>query len=138
MTRMRTLVAGHACGPVLKLQGPLSLWGGVDLRTGEIVDQSHPQSGTTINNCVLTMSMARGSSSSSSALVELARAGAGPCAIILGQYDPILVVGALVAARLYRAALPVILAPTEDLDELASGIHVSVDALEEQVILTRL
>ena len=39
------LVAGEARGEVLKLDEPLSFWGGVDPETGEITDLRHPQSG---------------------------------------------------------------------------------------------
>lgn len=105
----RALTAGTADGPLLLLDTPLSLWGGVDLQTSEIVDRTHPQQGTTIANRILAMSGARGSSSSSSALVEIARVGRAPAAIILGQFDPILVMGALVAEELYGVKIPIVL-----------------------------
>ena len=36
------LVNGKANGEVLKLDEPLSFWGGVDPQTGEITDLRHP------------------------------------------------------------------------------------------------
>ena len=39
------LVNGKANGEVLKLDDPLSFWGGVDPQTGEITDLRHPQGG---------------------------------------------------------------------------------------------
>ena len=45
----RILAEGHATGPALVLDEPLSLWGGLDPATGEIVETSHPQRG-----CVVT------------------------------------------------------------------------------------
>ena len=48
MTKGRTLVAGTAEGSALVLDEPLSLWGGLDPRTGEIVDVRHPQRGANV------------------------------------------------------------------------------------------
>lgn len=105
----RALTSGSQEGQLLLLDTPLSLWGGVDLQSSEIVDRTHPQRGTLIAKRILAMRAARGSSSSSSALVEIARVGQAPAAIILGQYDPILVMGALVADELYGVKIPIVL-----------------------------
>jgi predicted aconitase with swiveling domain len=103
------LVPGRASGPVLVLAEPLSLWGGVDPAGGVIVDPRHPDRGRSIAGHVLVMPAGRGSSSSSSVLAELLRAGVGPLGIVLGALDEILVVGAVVARELYGAECPVIL-----------------------------
>ena len=111
------LVGGNATGDVLRLTEPLSFWGGVDPKTGEIVEQSHPQSGERVGGRILVMPHGRGSSSSSSVLAEVLRAGIGPSAIVLEEIDPILVVGSLVAEALYELGCPVVLAHTENVDE---------------------
>ena len=90
MTEGRTLVAGTAEGPALVLHEPLSLWGGLDPGTGEIVEVRHPQRGANVAGRVLVMPSGRGSSSSSSVLAEAIRAGTAPAAIVLGEADPIL------------------------------------------------
>ena len=38
----RTLVAGEAMGELLSATVGLSFWGGVDPRTGVVIDQHHP------------------------------------------------------------------------------------------------
>jgi predicted aconitase len=38
-----TLVPGAASGPILRLDEPLSFWGGLDSATGTIIDRLHPQ-----------------------------------------------------------------------------------------------
>ena len=98
---LRVLVPGEAHGPTLVLDEPLSFWGGVDAATGTIVDRAHPQFGQSITGRILVLPQGRGSSSSSSVLAECIRAGTGPAGIVLEQPDPILVIGALVAAELY-------------------------------------
>lgn len=105
---MRTLVAGAAAGVVLVLEEPLSLWGGLDPATGRVIDVRHPQHGAIVTDRVLVMPGGRGSSSSSSALAEAIRAGTAPAAIVLGEPDPILALGAIVGRELFGARVPVV------------------------------
>ncbi|MDQ6753813.1 MAG: DUF126 domain-containing protein [Actinomycetota bacterium] len=105
----KTLCPGEASGELLRLDEPLSLWGGTDLRTGVITDIHHPQHGTAITGRVLLTDASRGSSSSSSVLAEQIRAGAAPAAIILTTRDAILTLGAIAAAELYGILMPIVL-----------------------------
>jgi uncharacterized protein len=104
----RTLVAGTATGAALILSEPLSFWGGMDVATGRIIDQHHPQVGALLSGRVLIMPAGRGSSSSSSVLAEAIYAGTAPAAIILTESDVIVAVGAMVAAELYGKQCPVV------------------------------
>jgi len=72
------------------------------------------------------MSEARGSSSSSSALVELARRGIAPRAIILGRPDAILAIGALVAEQLYGQLIPIVVLPSADTHQLKGNLTARV------------
>jgi predicted aconitase with swiveling domain len=112
----------------LVLGEPLSLWGGIDPATGTIVDVRHPQVGTSVTGRVLVMRSVRGSSSSSSVLAESVRAGVAPAAILLGEPDLILAVGAAVAEELYGNRLPVVQLAPSDLDAIRDGSRVSVNA----------
>jgi predicted aconitase with swiveling domain len=120
MAEARTLVAGTAEGPALVLDEPLSLWGGLDPETGSIIDTRHPQRGANVAGRVLVMPAGRGSSSSSSVLAEAIRAGTGPAAIVLGEPDPILALGAIVARELFGTSIPVVVTAESGLrtDEL--------------------
>ena len=84
------LVAGEARGEVLKLDEPLSFWGGVDPETGEITDLRHPQSGMSVKGKVIMMPFGRGSSSGSSVVAEGIRSGSGPSGIIMMEADEII------------------------------------------------
>lgn len=124
--RGRVLADGAADGLALVLGGPLSLWGGVDPASGAIIDVRHPQVGASVTGRVLVMPSVRGSSSSSSVLAESVRAGVGPAAILLGEPDLILAVGAAVAEELYGVRVPILqLAPAE-LDAVREGSAVSI------------
>ena len=112
------IVGGDASGQLLTLSEPLSLWGGVDLQSGRVIDTSHPQLGANISGQLLVMPGSRGSSSSSSALVELARAKRAPLGIITARADPILIMAALVCDHLYSVSIPMLLVPFSSLTRL--------------------
>lgn len=123
----RPLVAGPANGPVLVLDEPLSMWGGLDPDSGLIIDQRHPQRGLDVSAKVLVMPSGRGSSSSSSVLAEALRNGHGPAAIVLGESDPIVVLGALVVELLDGAICPVVVLAPADYRRLRSGDEMTLD-----------
>lgn len=125
--RGKVLAGGSARGMALVLQEPLSLWGGVDPATGAIIDVRHPQRGTFVNGRVLVMRSVRGSSSSSSVLAEAVRAGCAPGAILLGEPDLILAVGAAVADELYGVRLPIVQLGPRQLDTIPDGATITVE-----------
>lgn len=123
-----TLVEGAAEGAVLMLDAPLSLWGGMNPDSGVIIDRQHPQCGTGLTGRILVMTSGRGSSSSSSVLAEATRAETAPAGIVLAEPDEIVVLGALVAAELYGATLPVVRVEGTDYSRLRTGEEVRVTA----------
>jgi predicted aconitase with swiveling domain len=124
--RGRVLSPGEASGAALVLEEPLSLWGGMDPATGRVIDAHHPQHGATVTGRVLVMASARGSSSSSSILAEAVRAGTAPAAILLGDPDLILPIGAAVAAELYGRRVPILVVTPQDMARIADGAAVTI------------
>jgi uncharacterized protein len=121
-----TLVPGEAAGAPLRLDEPLSFWGGLDPTTGMIIDRRHPQQSASVIGRMLMMPAGRGSSGGSAVLAEALRLGTGPAAILLLQRDAIVIFGALVAAELYGRQCPVALASTGDWDALAAAARLVV------------
>ena len=124
----RSLVPGIGAGRVLRLEEPLSFWGGVDPATGRIIDRRHPRCGETVSGRVLVLPYGRGSSSSSSVLLEGVRLGTAPAAVVLRELDGILALGAAVARELYEQAPPVVLLETADWESLPDGAEAWVGA----------
>ena len=89
LVRAVTLSPGEASGAPLRLDEPLSFWGGLDPMTGRIIDRWHPQLNANVAGRVLMMPASRGSSSGSAALAEAIRIGVAPAAILLLERDPI-------------------------------------------------
>lgn len=122
----QVLVAGEAAGEALVLDEPLSMWGGLDPETGEIVDRRHPQSGSVVTGRVLVMPTGRGSSSASSVLAEAIRLGTAPAGIVLAEPDGIVAVGAIVARELYGRAMPVVVAEAQRYRAIGNGDRVEI------------
>jgi predicted aconitase with swiveling domain len=125
---IRTLVPGRAAGRALVLEEPLSFWGGLDPPTGLLVDVRHPQAGASIRGCVLVLPSGRGSSSSASVLAESIRLGTAPVGIVLGSADPIVALGAIVAAELYGTDVPVVVAESPAFAALRTGMWLAIRA----------
>jgi predicted aconitase with swiveling domain len=131
----RTLVAGAGRGEAVRLDEPLSLWGGMDPQTGIIIDPHHPQAGRSIAGYVVLMPSGRGSSSSSSILAEAIRAGAAPAAILLLEADSILALGSIVAAELYGRTIPVLVLEGDAYRSIPSGARVAVEAGSDGAVI---
>ncbi len=130
------LVPGTGQGRALVLSEPLSLWGGLDPETGEIIDRRHPSSGENVAGRVLVLPAGRGSSSASSILLEAVRTGKAPAAIITAEKDPILALGAAVAREMYDTAPPVLVLGAADYRRIADGRLVTVS--QEGMVLIEL
>ena len=111
----------------LVLDEPLSLWGGMDPATGALIDAHHPQRGANLAGRAVVMASGRGSSSSASVLAEAVRAGKAPAAILLGEPDLILSIGAAVAEELYGVRVPVVVLSRARLEAIRDGDPVDLD-----------
>lgn len=103
----RVIAAGRAQGPALRLSEGLSFWGGVDPRSGLIVDARLPERGASVSGTVLLLPGLRGSSNAPGALVEMLRLGTGPAGIVVGRAEVVLLTAAFVADELYGRGIPV-------------------------------
>ena len=122
----RVLLRGSARGSALVLDEPLSMWGGLDPETGEIIDRRHPQAGTIVSGRVLVLPFGRGSSSSSSVLAEAIRLGTAPAAIVMAEPDDIILLGALAAEELYNITCPIVVVDADSYASIRTEDQVSI------------
>ena len=106
--RADVLVDGRTRGTVLRLDAPVSFWGGISPATSEVVLAGHPQCGERIAGKILVLPRPIGSSSSASVVLELLYNGLAPHALILGARDAILPIGVLVARQMGWKVIPVL------------------------------
>lgn len=118
------LLPGTLQGSVLRLDEPLSFWGGFDAPSGTIIDRSHPQCGTALTGKVVAMPGSRGSSGTPGVLGESLRLGTGPSGLIVTSGDVNLVAGALTAQTLYGSSCPILLVSHEVFEGLEDGAEI--------------
>ena len=125
------LLPGDAVtGTCLALTAPISFWGGVDPRSGEIIDARHPQRGQSVAGMVLALPGTIGSSSASAVLLELVHAGKAPAAILIAEPDAILLLGLVVAREMGWPTPPALRLPAADQRALADRrIAISAEGL---------
>jgi predicted aconitase/predicted aconitase with swiveling domain len=105
-------VKNEAKGQVVTCKEGLSFWGGVDPDTGVIIDVHHPNQGEILAGKIVLMPTSRGSCSGSGVLLQLARNGFAPAALVFRETEDILTLGAFIAARLFNSHVAVLrLAP---------------------------
>ena len=107
-------VQNNAKGKVLTCKEGVSFWGGVDPDTGTIIDAYHPNHGAKLAGKIVLMPTSRGSCSGSGVLLELARNGRAPSALVFHAKEDILTLGAIIAGQLFdqpicilRLAMPI-------------------------------
>ena len=129
----RVLVSGEAAGEVLHLEAELSFWGAIDPLTGTVIDRRHPQAGKRISGKVLLIPRSIGSSSGSAILLETLYRDCGPVAIVLGEADQILSLGAVVAREMGYASIPVLQLDAAQFPALEGRVRIDSEGLIEAI-----
>ena len=129
------VTSGRATGAVLKLDDPVSFWGGIG-PDGRIIDVHHPQHGAEVTGRILVMKSGRGSSSGTYVLAELLRLNLAPAGIILTEPDGIIATGALVAAELYGVRMPIVTVSETDYASIEDGVTATIAAQEDIAVVT--
>lgn len=124
---LEPLITGSASGETLKLSAPISFWGGVDPKTGNIIDARHPERGQSIAGKILVLPGTIGSSSASAVLLELVHAGRAPAAIIMPEPDAILLLGLVVAREMGWAIPPAFRANLDQQKTFGAQLSIAAD-----------
>lgn len=114
MREIKPIVRGHgvikgiAEGLALVSEQNLSLWGGLDPKTGLIIDRRHELYGQQVRDKVLIFPYSKGSTTGAIVLLEAVRCGNAPAAIVNVETEPILASGALMAQIFYEKKIPIV------------------------------
>lgn len=120
------LVPGHADSEILACDEGLSFWGGVDPDTGVIIDAHHPNHGVSLAGRIVLMPTSRGSCSGSGVLLQLARDGHAPAALVFREEENILTLGAMIAEQLFDARVVVLRCAKVIYDDLAGANRATI------------
>lgn len=88
---------GKAEGEALVAHQPFCFLHQVDMTTGVVIQKGNEWEGTSLAGRILVFPMGKGSTASSSVLLELTRLGIQPKGIVNISADPVLVVGAIIS-----------------------------------------
>ncbi len=129
------VVPGVAKGEVLTTSQPISFWGGVDPASGRINDPRHELFNRSVAGKVLAFPFGKGSSTGSLMILELARVGKAPAAMVNVRTEPILATGPIVCKHFYDQKIPVVSLDETSFRMLQTGQQVTVNATEKFVII---
>jgi len=93
----RAIAKGIGKGEALVSPTPISFLGGVDAKTGVVVEKGHALEGKCIAGKVLVFPQGKGSTVGSYVMYQLAKNGKAPAAIVNEKAEIIVAVGAIVA-----------------------------------------
>jgi predicted aconitase with swiveling domain len=94
--RGRRVVGGQAEGEALVTRDRISGWGGIDPRTGTVIETRHELKGKSFKGKVLVFPGAKGSSGWSSQFHIARLAGAAPLAMVFNEMSTKIALGAVV------------------------------------------
>jgi predicted aconitase with swiveling domain len=124
----RRVVEGYAEGTAIVSQHPISFYGGVDPKTGCVVERGHELEGRCVSGLVLVFPMGKGSTVGSYTLYQMKKSGTAPKAIINRETEIIIATGCALAG------IPLVDRLEKDpLEEIEIGDHVKVDADKGEV-----
>ena len=124
----RGIVPGMAKGEALVSERPFGFFGGVNPGTGVVIDKWHELCGQSIKGKVFIYPEGRGSTVGAAIILELARTGCYPAAIVNCNIETITAGGGVMAKTFYDVEIPMIDGISrEELMAIPSGAIVEVD-----------
>lgn len=126
--KARSISRGNASGEALVSKEPIGFLGGVDPKTGVVMEKGHPLEGKCVAGKVLIFPHGKGSTVGSYVMLQLAKNNKAPAAIINVSAEPIIVVGAIISR------IPMVDKPEKDVYKLIkSGQKLEVDGTKGMI-----
>jgi len=126
----RSISKGTGKGPALITREPLSFLGGIDPKTGEIIEEGHPLKGEKVSGKMLIFPHGKGSTVGSYVMLGLSKNNKAPAGIINAEAEPIIIVGAIIAG------IPMVDKPAKDIFKLVkNGDILEIDGTKGKIRL---
>jgi predicted aconitase with swiveling domain len=101
---------------------PIGFYGGIDAKTGEVIEKGHQLEGESVTGKVLVFPCGKGSTVGSYVIYGLQRNGVGPVAIVNQETETIVATGAILAG------IPCV--DGIEIDQIKTGDRILVNADE--------
>ena len=93
----RIISPGKAQGTAIVSPEPIGFYGGIDAKTGIVIEKGHPLEGKKITGKILVFPCGKGSTVGSYVIYGLAKNGVGPAGIINKETETIVATGVILA-----------------------------------------
>ncbi|MDG6221304.1 MAG: DUF126 domain-containing protein [Candidatus Thermoplasmatota archaeon] len=120
----RSISPGKATGEAIVSPDPIGFYGGVDAKTGTVIEKGHPLEGQNVKGKILVFPCGKGSTVGSYVIYGLAKNGVGPAAIINKETETIVATGVILAGIPCMDGI--------DISSLKTGDMVEVDIGEKE------
>ena len=116
----RMISPGKAEGEAIVSSEPIGFYGGIDAKTGIVIEKGHPLEGEKVTGKILVFPCGKGSTVGSYVIYGLKKNGVGPVAIVNKETETIVATGVILAG------IPCI--DQIDISKIKSGDKLFVDA----------
>lgn len=116
----RMINPGKAKAKAIVSKEPIGFYGGIDAKTGIVIEKGHELEGESVKGKVLVFPCGKGSTVGSYVIYGLVKNGVGPVAIINKETETIVATGAILAG------IPCI--DGIDIDKIKTGDMLEIDA----------
>ena len=116
----RMISPGKARAEAIVSREPIGFYGGIDAKTGIVIEKGHELEGESVKGKVLVFPCGKGSTVGSYVIYGLAKNGVGPVAIINKETETIVATGVILAG------IPCV--DGIDIDSIKTGDMLEIDA----------
>jgi len=121
----RMISPGKAQGEAIVSRAPMSFYGGIDPKTGVVIEKGHELEGQCVKDKILVFPQGKGSTVGSYVIYGLKKNGVAPAAIVNKETETIVATGVILAG------IPCV--DKIDIDKIETGNRLNVDADEATV-----
>jgi hypothetical protein len=93
----RIISPGKAEGTAIVSSDPIGFYGGIDIKSGIVIEEGHPLEGKKVTDKILVFPCGKGSTVGSYVIYGLAKNGLGPAGIINKETETIVATGVILA-----------------------------------------
>ncbi len=93
----RTISPGKAEGEAIVSSEPIGFYGGIDIKTGVVIEKDHPLKGKSVTDKILVFPCGKGSTVGSYVIYGLKKNGVAPAGVINKETETIVAAGVILA-----------------------------------------
>jgi len=116
----RTISPGKVEGEAIVSKEPLGFYGGINIKTGIVIEKGHPLEGKSVKNKILVFPCGKGSTVGSYVIYGLKKNNVAPAGIINKETETIVATGVILAG------IPCV--DKIDIEKIKTGDRVKLDA----------